>query len=104
MADWPNKHNGPCACRFVRREEFGKAEQVEWCGLHAKQRDVMDALIRASREAADVLRRDADILRDCHTINGQWDEDDRETQDHYDKMMALADRLVPASGGDEHPR
>lgn len=45
MADWPNKHDGPCACRFVRREEFGKAEQVEWCGLHAQQRDDMVYLI-----------------------------------------------------------
>lgn len=46
MADWPLKHNGPCACRFVRREEFGEAEQVEWCGLHAKQRDALNELVR----------------------------------------------------------
>ena len=53
MADWPLKHDGPCACRFVRREEFGEAEQVEWCGLHAKQRDDMAAIRDALEWYAD---------------------------------------------------
>ncbi len=44
MAEWPLKHDGPCACRFVRRKEFGEAEQVEWCGLHAKWRDALNEL------------------------------------------------------------
>lgn len=42
MADWPLKHDGPCACRFVRREEFGEAEQTEWCGRHAALRDELE--------------------------------------------------------------
>lgn len=46
MADWPLKHDGPCACRFVRREEFGEAEQTEWCGLHARQRDALATLAK----------------------------------------------------------
>ena len=95
MADWPLKHDGPCACRFVRREEFCEAEQVEWCGLHATRRDEMEALMSAAREAAEVLRDEAAILRDCHTIDGKWDDEDRETQAHYDQMLALADRLTP---------
>lgn len=40
---WPMKYNGPCACRFVREEEFGETKQVEWCGLHAKQQDAIAA-------------------------------------------------------------
>lgn len=49
MADWPLKHDGPCACRFVRKEEFGECEQVEWCSLHAKQRDEL-AILRETVE------------------------------------------------------
>lgn len=49
MAEWPLKHEGPCACRFIRREEYGEAEQVEWCGLHGTQRDEIAAL-KADRE------------------------------------------------------
>lgn len=95
MSDWPLKHDGPCACRFVRREEFGEAEQVEWCGLHAKQRDELGALIGAARDAADVLRNEAAILRDCHTLNGEWDGTEPEVEAGYNRLMALADRLTP---------
>ena len=51
MADWPLRHDGPCACRFVRREEFGEAEQTEWCGLHARQRDELERLQAAVGKA-----------------------------------------------------
>lgn len=34
----------PCACRFVRRSDFSYPEQVEWCKLHAKQRDALTTL------------------------------------------------------------
>lgn len=44
MDGWPLKYDGPCACRFVRREEFGETEQTEWCGLHARHRDEIDRL------------------------------------------------------------
>ncbi len=57
----------------------------------------------AGNEAADVLRQEASILRDCHTIGGKWDEDDQETRAHYDQILALADRLTPnaeVSGAD----
>lgn len=49
----------------------------------------------AGNLAADFLRQEAAILRDCHTLGGQWDGEDRETQAHYDQMLALADRLAP---------
>jgi len=60
MTDWPLKHDGPCACRFVRREEFGPTEQTEWCGLHAKQRNELDRLRAAMLTAASLLERDGD--------------------------------------------
>jgi len=41
MADWPLKHDGSCACRFVRKEEFGDVKQTEWCGFHAKQKEAL---------------------------------------------------------------
>lgn len=56
MADWPSKHDGPCACRFVRREEFGEAEQVEWCGLHARQREELERL-RTGHQRYETARR-----------------------------------------------
>ena len=49
----------------------------------------------AGSEAADILRQEATILRDCHTLDGKWDEEDRETQAHYEQTLALADRLEP---------
>ena len=53
------------------------------------------SLVQAGAEAADVLRQEASILRDSHTLYGRWDDDDRETQAHYDQMLALADKLAP---------
>jgi hypothetical protein len=41
--NWPMKGAGHCACRFIREQEFGDAKQVEWCGLHAKHRDLLAA-------------------------------------------------------------
>lgn len=37
MNEWPNASAGPfgCACRFVRRVDFGPTELVESCGYHA---------------------------------------------------------------------
>lgn len=49
----------------------------------------------AGNEAANALRQEATILRDSHTLNGEWNDDDMETQAHYDQMLALADRLTP---------
>ena len=49
----------------------------------------------AGSEAADILRQEAAILRDCHTIGGEWGEEDRETLAHYEQTLALADRLEP---------
>lgn len=47
MSEWPLKHDGPCKCRFVRREEFGEVDQVEWCALHENQRDLFIKLKQA---------------------------------------------------------
>ena len=55
----------------------------------------IDYLTTAGLEAADVLRREAAILRDRHTLDGAWNDDDLEIQSHYDQMMELADRLTP---------
>lgn len=52
-------------------------------------------LLRAGAEAADVLRQEASILRDCHTLAGEWDDTEPEVKANYDRMMALADRLTP---------
>lgn len=57
----------------------------------------IERLTTAGLEAADLLRQEAAILRDCYTIGGEWDEDDLETQAHYDQMLALADRLTPSN-------
>ena len=57
MSEWPLKHNGSCACVFVRKEEFGPAEQIEWCGLHSMQREELAALkqeLQALREQTPV--------------------------------------------------
>jgi len=52
-------------------------------------------LREAGVAAADVLRQEAAILRDCHTLNSEWDGADPEVQAGYDRMMALAARLAP---------
>ncbi len=44
MLNWPNAGHGGCACRFVRAEDFGPIEQVEWCARHATERDLLAAL------------------------------------------------------------
>lgn len=63
--DWPMEGEGPCACRFVRREYMGECEQTEWCGRHAKQRDELAAL-RARIDAAPVAIMDTrDVLGIC---------------------------------------
>lgn len=46
--DWPEAGEGPCACRFVRRKYMGECEQIEWCGMHAEQRDALNDLTRHS--------------------------------------------------------
>lgn len=49
----------------------------------------------AGNEAADVLRQEATILRDCHTLNGAWDGTEPEVEAGYQRFMALAARLTP---------
>jgi hypothetical protein len=52
-------------------------------------------LLQAGAEAADVLRQEATILRDCHTLSGEWDGSEPEVEAGYYRFMALADRLTP---------
>ncbi|WP_407280560.1 hypothetical protein U5817_09770 [Aromatoleum evansii] len=57
------------------------------------------------KEAATVLRIEAASLRQCHTLNGEWGEDEQEAREEYERMVALADRLAqptsPANAGHE---
>jgi hypothetical protein len=102
MADWPLKHDGPCACRFVRREEFGEAEQTEWCGLHAAQRDELErlrgALKKANEQAehferewylrGDALERAADVARNaCDGWNDLMHEGARMAADAVQALL-----------------
>ena len=52
-------------------------------------------LLRAGAEAADVLRQEASILRDCHTIDGRWDGSEPEVEASYRRFLTLAARLTP---------
>ena len=52
-------------------------------------------LREAGAEAADVLQHEATILRDCHTLNGEWDGSEPEVEAGYQRFMALAARLTP---------
>ena len=58
----------------------------------------MDLLLhnlRTGKEAAEVLRTEADALRYCSTVDGTWDGPEPEAQEEYERFMALADRLTP---------
>jgi hypothetical protein len=52
-------------------------------------------LLRAGAEAADVLRQEASILRDRHTIDGRWDGSEPEVEASYRSLLTLAARLTP---------
>lgn len=69
--DWPFAGEGHCACKFVRREDFGEAEQTEWCGRHAKQRDALNELARYFTSGNSVPVERATILaKDFWRITG----------------------------------
>jgi hypothetical protein len=55
----------------------------------------MGDLLRTGKEAAEVLRTEADALRYCSTVDGTWDGTEPEAQEEYERFMALADRLTP---------
>ena len=69
MADWSLKHDGPCVCRFVRKEEFGDVEQLEWCGLHASQRDDLVAVKLGSARYEAVRKLSARQFADLYQQN-----------------------------------
>ena len=79
--DWPDDERGP------NPKEIG--ETID------RACDELERLTQAGREAANMLHHEAAILRDFHTISGQWDNDDREAKASYDAMLALAARLTP---------
>ena len=79
--DWPDDERGP------NPKELG--ETID------RACDELERLTQAGREAANMLQHEATILRDCHTISGQWDNDDQEVKASYDAMLALAARLTP---------
>ena len=52
----------------------------------------------AAKEAAEVLREEAESLKQCHTIHGDWPSYDVETKTIYDHWIDIADRLDPVEG------
>lgn len=51
--------------------------------------------LRTGKEAAEVLRTEAEVLRQCSTVDGTWDGTEQESQEEYERFMAMADRLTP---------
>lgn len=66
-------------------------------GLHVLDlaAEEIERLRDAGKEAAEMLKQEAAILRDCHTLDGEWGETEPEVKANYDGMIALADRLTP---------
>lgn len=87
--DWPDDERGP------NPKELG--ETID------RACDELERLTQAGREAANMLHHEAAIMRDCHTISGQWDNDDQEVKASYDAMLALAARLTPNATGQARP-
>mgnify|MGYP000925222270 CR=1 FL=1 len=52
--------------------------------------------------AAELLKREAQALYECHTINGQWfvmaDRADKRAKADYEEMIAIADELRREAG------
>ncbi|MCB0247956.1 MAG: hypothetical protein KDI07_05210 [Anaerolineae bacterium] len=86
--EWPHEGEGPCACRFVRREYMGKCEQIEWCGLHAKQRDELERL----RSAPVAVMDTRDVLGICAP-----------TEEDFPALYALQGKRVRLVLDDETP-
>lgn len=53
------------------------------------------ALVSLAGEAADLLRGEAEALRECHTLDGTWDGSEPEVQADYERMLDVAARLTP---------
>ena len=49
----------PCACRFVRDEDFSPARRVEECGFHKAQREKLEEMesILRNTENNDLFKR-----------------------------------------------
>lgn len=51
--------------------------------------------------AAEILEREAEIIRDSYTLGGRrprWDPEDREAKADHDEMRALARRFRKVAG------
>lgn len=46
--------------------------------------------------AARMLLHEADLLRRCHTLRGQWGDDDQQARADYDEMIQTARQLIKA--------
>lgn len=111
--DWRryNLYDTKGAAMAAMERTKGDPLQLKVCPLYSLSR--IEALLRAADEAAEVLRQEATIMRECHTLDGEWDGTEPEVQAEYDRLMALAARLThngplqgrgacaesPASGG-----
>lgn len=42
------------------------------------------------QRAAEILEEDAEALKNCHTIEGEWSADEPEVQEHYNEMREAA--------------
>ena len=90
MSDTTLWQQHPCACRFVRLDEFCKSKQTAWCGLHAMQREALQELARYFTSGNSVPIERATIrAEDFWRITGM-DAKDRVQADH--EMAASAAR------------
>jgi len=66
-------------------------------GIHATCLVLAEEVVRmreAGNEAADILRREAESMREVNTLNGVWDGEDPKVEAEYDNLLSLADRLT----------
>lgn len=54
---------------------------------------VRRSVIEAAEEE---IRKTAADLKTCHTINGEFADDDTDTKEEYEQLIYLADRLKTA--------
>lgn len=51
------------------------------------------ALVQAAEEQ---ILETAESLKACHTIGGEWPEDEKDAKEEYEYMLELADKLREA--------
>lgn len=49
--------------------------------------------------AASVIAEFAESLKDCHTIRGEWPDDELDVKDEYEGLASLSLQLIAACDG-----